>query len=387
MLNCRMGLLAKLKFRWRPVLIIVAIILVMDIASAQVLKRATDFWPETYPSRDHRIRSEDYHHTLAPGRLVVERWGRLTSHFATNSLGFKDSAPRAIKAKPVGGRLLLLGNSFTEGAGYGYAKTFAGHIARAMEAKNIEVLNAGVASYSPIIYALKTKYLIEKAGLQFDHVVIFLDVSDIFDEARNYQTDRTGRLIVPPARPEKTSQVIGHFLRDNSVIGRAITLVRDQSASVRKSIKLRLRIAEISGGSFFAVSDAEMQIYATTEKPASNWTFDDSAWRDYGAEGRQKAAARLDRLLAYLNAKGIAMTLAVYPWPDQILSDPEAPRHLGFWRGWAAERSVQFIDLFAAYTEGASVDTLMRYFIPGDFHWNEKGHALTAEAFLKQFQE
>jgi hypothetical protein len=43
--------------------------------------------------------------------------------------------------------------------------------------------------------------------------------------------------------------------------------------------------------------------------------------------------------------------------------------------------------LFAAFTDGASVETLLRYFIAGDFHWNEKGHALTAAAFLRQFKE
>jgi hypothetical protein len=382
-----MGLFAKLKFRLKPVLIIVLIILAMDITLAQILKRTTDFWAASYPSMDHRIRSQDYHHGFAPGRQVTERWGRLVYRFATNSLGFKDRSPRAVKTTPDGKRLLLLGDSFTEGAGYSFAKTFAGHIQRAMARKNVEVLNAGVGSYAPTIYDLKTRYLVEKAGLKFDHVVVFLDVSDIFDEARNYRVDADGRLIVPPERPKKVSHVIGHFLRDNSVIGRTVTLVRDQSASARKAIKLRLNAAKASGGSFFSVSDAELQIYAITEKPASNWTFDDAAWAAYGAEGRRIAALRLDRLQEYLGAKGIPMTLAVYPWPDQILFDPEAPRHLGFWRQWAAQRDIQFIDLFAPYTEGASVDTLMRNFIPGDFHWNEKGHALTADAFLKQFEE
>ncbi len=382
-----MALFAKLKFRLKPVLIIVLIIAGMDIALAQILKRTTDFWATSYPNMAHRIRSQDYHHTFAPGRQVRERWGKLVYRFATNSLGFKDRIPRAVKVRPTGKRLLLLGDSFTEGAGYSFAKTFAGHIQRAMEPKNIEVLNAGVGSYAPTIYDLKTRYLVEKAGLKFDHVVVFLDVSDIFDEARNYRLDAGGRLIVPPERPEKTSHVIGHFLRDNSVIGRSVTLVRDQSGAVRKAIKRRRSAAKASGGSFFSVSDAELQIYAITEKPASNWTFDDAAWADYGAEGRRKASQRLDRLREFLGARGIPMTLAVYPWPDQILFDPEAPRHLGFWRQWAALRDVQFIDLFAPFSEGASVDTLMRYFIPGDFHWNEKGHVLTADAFLKQFKE
>ena len=386
-LNYSMGLFVKLKFRLKPVLIIVLIILVMDVALAQILRRTTDFWGASFPNMDHRIRSQDFHHGFAPGRKVRERWGRLVYSFATNSLGFKDRSPRAVMARATGKRLLLLGDSFTEGAGYSFAKTFAGHIQRSLAPKNIEVLNAGVGSYAPIIYDLKTRYLVEKAGLKFDHVVVFLDVSDIFDEARNYRVDPGGNLIVPPKMPEKTSHVIGHFLRDNSLLGRMITLIRDQIGAGRKAIKLRLRVAKESGGSIFKISDAELQIYATTEKSASKWTYDDVAWREYGIEGRQKAADRLDRLLRYLQRMDVPMTLAVYPWPDQILFDPEAPRHLGFWRQWAAVRGVQFIDLFAAYTDGASVDTLMRYFIPGDFHWNEKGHALTAEVFLKQFGE
>ncbi|MEE2760613.1 MAG: hypothetical protein VYE18_04135, partial [Pseudomonadota bacterium] len=351
--------MAKLNFRLRPVLIIVVIILVFDIALAQFLKHTADFWAGTYPAMDHRIRSKEYHHTFAPGRQVVERWGRLVYSFATNSLGFKDSTPRAVKAKPNGKRILLLGDSFTEGAGYAFADTFAGQIQRAMEAKNIEILNAGVGSYAPIIYELKTRYLMEKAGLEFDHVVIFLDVSDIFDEARNYQLDSGGALVVLPDNTPKTSRILGHFLRDNSVIGRNFTLIRDQLGGMRKAVKLRLRIARESGVGLFDVSEAAMRISATTEMAASRWTFDDEAWADYGAEGRQKAANRLDKLLAYVEGRGIKMTLVVYPWPDQILFDPDAPRHLGFWRQWAGARGVQFIDLFEVYTGGASVDTLM----------------------------
>ena len=64
-----------------------------------------------------------------------------------------------------------------------------------------------------------------------------------------------------------------------------------------------------------------------------------------------------------------------------LFSKPTIPSYL------YGKLPFKFIDLFAAYTDGASVDTLMYYFIPGDFHWNEKGHALTAKAFLNQFKE
>jgi len=48
--------------------------------------------------------------------------------------------------------------------------------------QDIEILNAGVVSYSPKFYYLKTKYLIEKEGLKFDQLYVFIDNSDPLNE-------------------------------------------------------------------------------------------------------------------------------------------------------------------------------------------------------------
>jgi len=45
-----------------------------------------------------------------------------------------------------------------------------------------EILNAAAVSYSPRIYYLKTKYLIEEKGLVFDELYVFIDISDIQNE-------------------------------------------------------------------------------------------------------------------------------------------------------------------------------------------------------------
>ena len=58
-----------------------------------------------------------------------------------------------------------------------------------MSSKKIEVLNAGVSSYSPIIYFKKIEYLIDK-GFEFDELIVFIDISDIEDEATIYRSDK-----------------------------------------------------------------------------------------------------------------------------------------------------------------------------------------------------
>ena len=89
--------------------------------------------------------------------------------------------------KSASRRILLIGDSFTEGIGQPFENTFAGLLAQegAKRANKVEFLNAGVASYSPTIYYAKIKYLLDK-GLQFDEVVLLSDSSDVEDEASSY---------------------------------------------------------------------------------------------------------------------------------------------------------------------------------------------------------
>lgn len=142
-----------------------------------------------------RESSDIFHHTLKPnGRHAVETWGNVSYILSTNSLGFKDRTPREVSLSSNQVRLLFLGDSFTEGVGLEYEKTFVGLVDAAFQSHRIEVFNAGVASYSPAIYGKKAEYLLEEAGLKVDHVFVFLDISDIQDEGEEYDI-RDGRVI------------------------------------------------------------------------------------------------------------------------------------------------------------------------------------------------
>ena len=188
--------------RRHTIFIVFLIILPLDVGMAQFCRANCSFWKNAYPPSDHRVRSEAYHHGLAPNRQVIEAWGLSRYRYATNSLGFKDSSPRMIDPKGGGTRVLFMGDSFTEGKGFAFPETFVGRVASELAGRGIEVLNGAVDSYSPVIYRQKVKYLLEKVGLRFDALVVFLDVSDIHDEARKYPLDAEGRLIVPVEEKE-----------------------------------------------------------------------------------------------------------------------------------------------------------------------------------------
>jgi hypothetical protein len=53
-----------------------------------------------------------------------------------------------------------MGDSATMGFFSEYENTFSGKITKYFEKKNVDVINGGVISYSPIIYFTKIKYLL-----------------------------------------------------------------------------------------------------------------------------------------------------------------------------------------------------------------------------------
>ena len=118
-----------------------------------------------------------YHHSFAPNVNTYDIWGSFKYKFITNSLGFKDSTNRVINLQnSLTKRILINGDSFIEGIGFKYEDTFLGLLDKHLTKKNIEVLNAGVASQSPRIYLSKIKYLLEEENLKFDELIIFLDI-------------------------------------------------------------------------------------------------------------------------------------------------------------------------------------------------------------------
>lgn len=369
--------------------IIVLVILGLDVSVAQISKHVFGWWPAepaisamVSNERKYRIPSSIYHHDLAKNVRLEALWGPIRYPYSTNSFGFRDSIPRIVSKHPKSHRILFIGDSFTEGLGVAFKDTFVGIIAERLKCKGIEVLNAAVASYSPAIYYRKIKYLLENKKIHFDHTIVFLDISDIEDEANVYwieddtvkgtkSVDRwlgAGRQSQPLEQQEFSSRV-KIFLKNNSVLIRLADLIKDL-------IEGSTRGEELGTGQYRAL-----------------WTLDDGVFADYGSEGLRRASENLDRLLDVLRAHGTGLTVVVYPWPDQILNGDLQSRQVTFWQAWTTDRNVQFINLFPAFISDEQNEsythrkaTIQKYYIPGEVHWNEAGHRLVAESFLLRFE-
>lgn len=320
-----------------------------------------------FPRMDSGIRtpSKAYHHDLLPAAQEHSKWGDATYLFTTNSMGFKDKTTRTIPKTTNEYRILFIGDSFTEGIGYTYAQTFVGLIHQQLQ-DHVDVLNAGVSSYSPKLYLSKIKYLIEEKKLSFDEVALFMDISDIQDEIvyagfseRVYYGDRLEK-----------------FALDNSVIARLLE---------RKGMISSLRsILGLSPNLLGGIDPIGFQRNYNSER--GRWTYDPSVYEGkWGAAGVGLAVKNMSELHKLLLERNIKLTVTVYPWPEQISQRDLESRQVDIWKKFCQERKLTFINLFPAFfhLDSDSSRTISEYYIKGDNHWNNRGHAVVAREWMK----
>lgn len=318
-----------------------------------------------------------FHHDLLPNRSDIGRWGVIEYPMYTNSLGFRDVAPRDIPLKTSKKRILMMGDSFTEGLGVPYPESFVGLLAKTMEPKNVEILNAAAVSYSPKLYYLKTKYLIETQRLVFDSLFVFIDISDIQNEI-SYQD----------FAPVKFSTF--------DIVRFQIKLFLKAHSYLYFSLS-RLFRAKEGVGSADVSQDGIFPCFAKTDKKllmdkdfllsGSRWTIDEKIFKKYGQLGVSLAVENMQKLADLCKLHHISLTIAVYPWPEQIFYRDLDSIQVKTWQHFAYQNGITLINLFPAFiNERNAKDVYQQYFLYPDVHWNKAGHRLVADQVLSYLQ-
>lgn len=338
-------------------------ILFVDFAIGSVLHAAGVVLPAMSPNIAHSVQHPVYHHGLRPNVANEAVWGSARYKMYVNSLGMKDARVRDVPLRSGSRRILLMGDSFTEGNGLAYEDTFAGMVAARLAGSEVEFLNAGVSSYSPTIYLRKTQHLIDTVGLQVNHVSVAIDISDIFDETR-YSVDANGN--VQCDRDTSLSEAVKEFLARHTVlIGALRVWIRAIKDAGRTEEELR-----------------------GLNRDKSRWVNDENHWKSHGKQGMTLAIQHMNQLHDYLLSKGIGLNIMIYPWPDQIMLRDLNSRQVRAWSTWAKQRKVDLVNLFPDFIGSLPPkETLKRYFIPGDIHWNKAGHALVATRLVEYFRK
>jgi hypothetical protein len=320
--------------------------------------------PYRAPDLSFGIRSWTLHHELRPGYV--------SPAVRTNSFGLR--SPEVEVPKPAGTvRILMLGDSFTFGFRAPDDEVFARRLEvrlrKQFPAAAIEVVNAGVISYCPLLEYLQYRHRLH--ALEPDLVVLNFDMSDVQDHlaySRDGVFDANGvPLFVtePSLRSQKATAIPS--LLSFEWLARRIKGARGRMQSTLEGVPF--------------VRDQDRYL----------WTLDGGPSMDVEAD---KTMAPVGQLAKLLEHDGIGFVLATYPQPWQVSADatplPPIRDQYGIGRGtvhlndrpfrklerFAAEHQIRYVSGVSAFRDAQDSAGL---FLQNDFHFSRRGNDLYAQ--------
>jgi hypothetical protein len=287
-------------------------------------------------------------------------------------------------------RVIMLGDSFTMGEGVQDHETFSAVLQAHLRSRgaklcgrtNVEIVNAGVDSYTPLLSWLQlTRQL---PALRADMVVVNLDMSDLLQEqwyrAAAFR-DSLGTIVrvTPPLLRDGSEGTVVHLMgRVRSWIDRHLVLTRWILA------KLDGTLGEQTG----IIDRANRVLLLHTL--AADTVDRRSQWLDIFDS--------IDSIRHYADARSMRFLLTTYPWGHQV-SDREwslgrdgffdrgqmaSDRTLETIREMAASRDLDFLDAFPAFRSYRGGEPL--YYVY-DMHWTKFGQALMAQVLENRLME
>jgi lysophospholipase L1-like esterase len=314
------------------------------------------------PDLELGVRSWTVHHAMRPG------YDNPAS--PTNSFGLR--SPEVAVPKPGGTfRILLLGDSFTLGFRAANDVVFARQLEQRLRTagfSSVEVVNAGVLSYCPLLEYLQYRHHLHV--LEPDLVVLNFDMSDVQDHleySRSLVSSNEGvpLFVTEPSLGKPPSWMPG--LLSFQWVARYVTAAR------------RRREAAVEGVPFAQDQDRYL------------WALDDGPEMDREVQSTLAPIVHLADLLAH---NGIPLVLATYPQPWQVSADatPLPPIRdqyaIGKNRVHLNDRPFRKLEAFAAAHRLALINATSAFrkeskpaslYLANDFHFTARGHALYAQ--------
>ena len=335
------------------------------------------FFFEYFFKLDHlKIPHKIFHHTFAPNKVFNNLWGELRYKICTDDNGFRIKCDgNSYKDFDIA----FIGDSFTEGLA-AFEDTYVGMVVNKFP--NLKIVNLGVTSYTPSIYLTKVRYYLEK-GITFKRLIVYVDISDIHDE------------LIYSIENGKVKQIAYLDEKENFV----------SSLSLSRRIKNQLNdYFPITYNALWILKNLilyqkqeehkETSFRFSRDHARSGWTHDSQihGYGELGVDGAIKKAVRVMQELHKLTEQyGIKLSVAVYPWPGQVLFDVENSKQVQIWREFCENRCEYFINSFPSIfnlsKEIGKQETINKLYIKDDVHYNYAGNELLYLDFLKVFNK
>jgi hypothetical protein len=325
-------------------------------------------------------------HGLKPNCRAMVRWGTVPFEYLTNSIGLRDEKIREVPLADARPRILLLGDSFTEGQ-LAWSDSYVGRIAAHLP--QYDFLNGGAPAYSPSNYLNLTRALLAE-GFKIDEVIVFLDNTAAQYEAAFYRDMDASGAVKGPAREYRNMSWIGTW---RFRISSHLFITSNMLEFIEReliNIGYYHLVASLAGSNIFDVEWA-----AWTYRKVDETDAFPTGYAPLGLQaGLAKQVAKMTLLWQGLARRNIPLSVVVYPYPSQLVHDRVDSQQVRIWQQWCEGKCKRFISLypmfFAAKKEcprlqpGCWYDKLFLY---GDVHYSDLGNAMVADAIIQSLTE
>jgi hypothetical protein len=338
---------------------------------------------------DAYLLSARLNHTWSPNaRTVHAEWVDGNPDFpvpyvhVTNRQGWLESYDIAEK-KPRGTwRIFYVGDSFTEGTApmdqsvpSFVEQELAGRATAA--GWNVEVINTGTTSYSPMIVYVLVRYIL--SAYQPDLIVFNVDMTDDYDDWIYHQTalyDRDGNPWAVPPR-DLASDLVAETRTGTR---RATMLTRIASFLQRHSHVWNLVNSRPRGRGPAPEASVDSPLY-------QRWSWCAEPWDALTEENAGRTLDLIGRIAGYCRQHGIRLMLTGVPhYPQMARGSGGVPP----WSGRphreiarvARAGGAVYLDSLAALTPLVEPTPHDWYYYSGDMHFNPRGHRIWADAQL-----
>ena len=335
-----------------------------------------------------RVRNTRFHHGLKKYVSANAGWGPLIYRFYTNNLAFRDVSVREVDLISDKRRILILGDSHSEGVGIDYRFTFAGRLQESGEKFDIEILNASAVSYSPKIHFLKADYLLNKMKLKVNEIWVVIDISDLQNEIA-YQSFSSTEQKWYASVQEKFSR----FFHKHSFTVFSISGIKEKKKTEIFNETL-LGLKQQTGSlpnrntlelykEFFRTFEDEDLLKNPDFHAVSEWIYNEQL-RDLADLGLKLGFENISKLNQLCSDQNIKLRLSVHPWQTQVLKGDTTDYYVENWRKFCQQENIDFINLYPVFiNEENPLWIAQTCYIEGDNHFNETGHKRVAQYLSK----
>lgn len=302
----------------------------------------------------------------------------------TNNMGLRGADVSPAKHHSMY-RIVMLGDSFTGGRGVDDDRTFSAILERSLNAnvaagadRAVQVLNAGVDSYSPILSYLQLSR--QLPPLDPDLVVLNFDMSDLVQESL-YRARATYTAAGEPLG------VDGRVTFEGPLTTRVRRFIRRHFFFTRRIVIGLERPITGPDTLDYWISRPDRALLQHT-------LASDTVDRTHQWEGVFDSVLRIK---AHCDEIGSDFLLTVYPWGHQVSEDEWATGRDSFLpkdftlsensvrtlKEFSVEHGIEFLNTFPAFRAYRGVQ---RLYYDLDMHWTAAGHRLMARELERRIR-